>query len=142
MMNLIFWKKEAVAAGGCRCSRMSLGCGTVEHSGLERHSGLPQHSGSSQSVRPSASERNEGFLLFSEGVFQVGRGLALKGSFTQGGAFLLGWCLSTFLPYPRDLIKILKFLSGMNKGSIQFRRRRTEYHPCEECGSDGGVERT
>lgn len=87
MMNLIFWKKEAVAAGGCRCSRMSLGCGTVEHSGLERHSGLPQHSGSSQSVRPSASERNEGFLLFSEGVFQVGRGLALKGSFTQGGSF-------------------------------------------------------
>ena len=53
MMKRIFWKKEAVGAGGCRCSRMSIGRFTVVHSGSAEHVGCEQHSGSSQSVRPS-----------------------------------------------------------------------------------------
>ena len=55
MMKRIFWKKEAVGAGGCLCSKMSIGLFTVVHSGSAEHVGCEQHSGSSQSVRPSES---------------------------------------------------------------------------------------
>ncbi len=53
MMNLIFWKKEAVEEGGCLWSKMSIGRATVVHSWLFLQTGLSQHSGSSQSVKPS-----------------------------------------------------------------------------------------
>jgi len=47
-------KKDAVIAGGCFLSRMSIGLGADTHSWLLRHRWLEQHSGSSQSVKPSA----------------------------------------------------------------------------------------
>ena len=53
MMNLIFSKKEAVGAGGWRCSRISMGRATVWQSASDTQAGEEQHSGSSQSVRPS-----------------------------------------------------------------------------------------
>ena len=67
MMNRTLSKKDAVAAGGWRWLRMSLGCGTVEHSGLDLQAGRSQHSGSSQSVRPSGDrEENKKSLYFEE----------------------------------------------------------------------------
>lgn len=57
MMNLIFWKKEAVEDGGWRWRRMSMGLATVVQSWLDLQLGFSQHSGSSQSVSPSGGRQ-------------------------------------------------------------------------------------
>ena len=53
MINLIFWKNEAVEAGGCRCNKISIGLATVAHNWLPLQTDSSQHSGSWQSINPS-----------------------------------------------------------------------------------------
>lgn len=55
MRNFILSKKDAVIAGGCFLSRMSMGLGDETQSRLLLQAGFEQHSGSSQSDRPSAN---------------------------------------------------------------------------------------
>ena len=58
-MNLIFWKNEAVEAGGCLCNKMSMGLATVAHNWLDLHTAASQHSGSWQSISPSVCRDGE-----------------------------------------------------------------------------------
>ena len=53
IINLIFWKNEAVEAGGWRCNKISMGRATVAQSWLPLQTEASQHSGSWQSTRPS-----------------------------------------------------------------------------------------
>ena len=54
MINLTFWKNEAVTAGGCFRSRTSAGSAETMHITWSLHSAVKQHSQSLQSIRPSA----------------------------------------------------------------------------------------
>lgn len=58
MRNFILSKKEAVIAGGCFLSRISVGLGEDTQSWLPLHAALWQHSGSSQSTKPSTHKAN------------------------------------------------------------------------------------
>ena len=56
IINLIFWKNEAVEAGGWRCNKISMGRATVAQSWLPLQTEASQHSGSWQSMRPSINK--------------------------------------------------------------------------------------